>query len=49
VEQNELIISGKAAKIEAEGTYLIRERHPGDYRKRFIIDDTIDQEKLRLP
>jgi|YelNatPaOPRAMG01_1025707.scaffolds.fasta_scaffold308357_1 HSP20 family protein len=46
VEKNELIISGKATKTEAEGTYLIRERHPGDYRKRFIIDDTIDQEKI---
>lgn len=46
VEKNELIISGKASKTEVEGTYLINERHSGDYRKRFIIDDTIDREKI---
>lgn len=46
VEKNELIIFGKAAKLEAEGKYLINERHPGDYRKRFIIDETIDREKI---
>jgi len=30
-----------------EGTYLIRERQVGEYQKRFIIDETIDQDKIQ--
>ncbi|MCX7655345.1 MAG: Hsp20/alpha crystallin family protein [Treponemataceae bacterium] len=46
VEKNELVIHGKPAETPVEGTYLIRERHSGEYHKRFIIDDTIDREKI---
>jgi len=47
VENNELVIAGKTEAAEPVGDYLIRERHPGDYRKRFIIDETIDREKIQ--
>jgi len=46
VEKNELCIVGKDSRKEAEGKYLIRERRRGEYRKRFIIDETIDREKI---
>jgi len=46
VEKNELTISAKGSAQPAEGNYLIRERRVGEYRKRFIIDETIDREKI---
>ena len=46
VEKNELAISGKVESWETPGTYLLRERRHGEFRKRFIIDDTIDREKI---
>jgi len=46
VEKNELSIVGKNDRKEVEGTYLLRERRRGEYRKRFIIDETIDREKI---
>ncbi|WP_304240761.1 Hsp20/alpha crystallin family protein [Gracilinema caldarium] len=47
VEKNELVIKGKPAATPVEGTYLIRERQTGEYHKRFIIDETIDREKIQ--
>lgn len=46
VEKNELVIVGKSSSKEAEGAYLIRERRRGEFRKRFIIDETIDRERI---
>lgn len=46
VEKNELVIVGKSERKEAEGTYLIRERRRGEFRKRFIIDETVDRERI---
>ncbi|MFA6505748.1 MAG: Hsp20/alpha crystallin family protein [Treponemataceae bacterium] len=46
VEKNELVIVGKASGKDAEGTYLIRERRRGEFRKRFIIDETIDRDRI---
>ncbi len=41
-----MIISAKNAASIPDGKYLIRERMAGNYRKRFIIDETIDREKI---
>lgn len=46
VEGNELIISAKNEASIPDAKYLIRERLAGNYRKRFIIDETIDREKI---
>lgn len=46
VERNELVITGKGRESRTDGAYLIRERRTGEYRKRFIIDETIDREKI---
>ena len=46
VEKNELVITGKGRESRSDGVYLIRERRLGEYRKRFIIDETIDREKI---
>lgn len=46
VEKNELSIVGKDQRKEVEGTYLLRERRRGEFRKRFIIDETIDRERI---
>lgn len=47
IEKNELVIRGKNEPVSVEGTYLIKERQTGDYYKRFIIDETIDRDKIR--
>lgn len=46
VEKNELVIVGKDNRKEVEGSYLIRERRRGEFRKRFIIDETIDRDHI---
>jgi len=46
VEGNELIISAKNETTAHDEKYLIRERLVGRYRKRFIIDETIDRDKI---
>jgi HSP20 family protein len=46
VEKNELIITGHPAGPAAAGTYLVRERAVGEYRKRFILDDTVDRDSI---
>jgi HSP20 family protein len=46
VEKNELSIVGKDQRKEVEGTYLLRERRRGEFRKRFIIDETIDRDRI---
>jgi HSP20 family protein len=51
VEKNELVIVGRGWN-DSNGNsmtgeaYLIRERRTGEFRKRFIIDETIDREKI---
>jgi len=46
IEKNELSIVGKDHRKEVEGTYLLRERRRGEFRKRFIIDETIDRDRI---
>lgn len=44
IEGNELVILGKRSNSAPEGTYLLRERRSGDFRKTFTLDDSIDHE-----
>lgn len=46
VENNELVINGTRSASSVNGKYLIRERSEGNYRKRFIIDESIDQDRI---
>jgi len=46
VERNELSISGRRVETAVDGDYVVRERRNGDYRKLFILDDTIDRDKI---
>ena len=46
VESDELIIIGKPNEAGESGTYLLRERRPGEYRKVFTIDQTIDRDRI---
>lgn len=44
IEGNELVILGKRPEFAPEGTYLLRERRSGDFRKTFTLDESIDHE-----
>ncbi len=44
IEGNELVILGKRPEPTPEGTYLLRERRSGDFRKTFTLDESIDHE-----
>lgn len=44
IEGNELVILGKRPESAPEGTYLLRERRIGDFRKTFTLDESIDHE-----
>ena len=46
IDREELEVSGSVAAPDATGTYLVRERRVGDYRKVFTLDDTIDLERI---
>lgn len=46
IEKNELTISGTAPVREEHGAWLLRERRSGSYQKRFVIDDSVDREKI---
>jgi len=46
VEQEGLTIVGKSDAHDENGTYLIRERRTGDFRKVFTLDETVDREKI---
>lgn len=51
IEKNELLIEGKQmldepADNEPAGKWLLQERRRGNYFKRFIIDESIDREKV---
>jgi HSP20 family protein len=46
IDGNELSIVGRRQAPAAEGTYLLRERRRGDFRKVFTIDDTISRDKV---
>jgi len=46
IEGNELVISGKRSEDNREGTYLLRERRSGDFRKTFTVDESIDHDHV---
>jgi len=46
IEGNELIILGKRPDGGREGTYLLRERRIGDFRKTFTLDESIDHDQV---
>lgn len=46
VEGSELTIIGKRQDQASHGTWLIRERRRGDFRKTFSVDSSIDLEKI---
>ncbi|GAB1482976.1 hypothetical protein MASR2M78_17920 [Treponema sp.] len=46
VEKNELSLVGRQNTKEVQGTYLLRERPQGEYYQRFIIDESIDRDKI---
>jgi len=46
IEKNELAITGKPLRFDEPGTWLLRERNHGDYRKRFILDESIDRDRI---
>jgi len=46
IENDEMIIQGRRKDVEEKGAYLVRERDPADYLKRYTLDETIDREKV---
>jgi len=46
IENDELVIQGRRQDMDLKGTYLIRERRPEDFLKRYTLDDTIDRDKV---
>lgn len=44
IEGNELVVLGKRPESAPDGTYLVRERRYGDFRKTFTLDESIDHE-----
>jgi len=46
IEGNSLTVEGRREEPAQEGSYLVRERRIGNYRKAFTIDETIDRDKV---
>lgn len=46
VDTNLLIIDGKRTTFPTDGEYLIREIADCDFHQEYIIDDTIDRDKI---
>jgi HSP20 family protein len=46
IEGNNLVILGKRRDDIPDGTYLLRERRVGDFRKTFTVDESIDREHV---
>lgn len=46
VEGNSLSVEGRREDHEARGSYLVKERRSGAYRKAFTLDETIDRERI---
>jgi HSP20 family protein len=46
VEGNALTITGRRDFNEPSGTWHMRERRRGNYRKTFTLDETIDRERI---
>jgi HSP20 family protein len=46
VEGNSLTIEGRREVAATSGTYLLRERREGSYRKVFTLDETIDHDRV---
>ncbi len=44
IEGNELVVLGKRTESVPDGTFLVRERRSGDFRKTFTLDESIDHE-----
>lgn len=46
VDGNMLTISGRREEAKRSGSYLVKERRAGNFRKTFTIDETIDRDKI---
>jgi HSP20 family protein len=46
VDGNLLTVSGRREEEQKSGSYLVRERRSGSFRKTFTIDETIDRDKI---
>jgi HSP20 family protein len=46
VEDNELTVVGRRSDRKIEGAWLVKERVDGDYRANYVVDDTIDPQKI---
>jgi len=46
VEGQELTVNGRRSDPDRQGTWLLRERPWGDFRKKFSVDGSIDLEKI---
>lgn len=46
VENNQLFVTGYRDQSTPEGTWLVRERRRGDFRRVFTLDDTTDPEAI---
>ena len=46
IESNELRVRGQRSLMDGTGTFLVRERRQGDFAQSFILDDTIDQNRI---
>lgn len=46
VDGNLLTIAGRREEERKGGSYLVRERRSGNFRKTFTIDETIDRDKI---
>lgn len=46
VEGTELTVIGKRQEPASHGTWLLRERRRGDFRKTFSVDNTVDLDKV---
>jgi len=46
VEGQELTVVGRRQEAAADGTWLLRERPRGDFRKTFSVDGSIDLDKV---
>ncbi len=46
VENNQLFVTGQRPEPEKTGTWLVRERRWGDFRRVFTLDDTIDPDAI---
>lgn len=46
VENNQLYVTGHRVDTQESGSWLVRERRRGDYRRVFTLDDTTDPDAI---